>query len=152
MNGSKLLHASAVALIGTFLSGQAEADPLSASLTLDSVALRSTDRLVVTVTGTYTCGPIVVDDPNSDFGTLEIFVSQAAGQSITRGSGGRLLQCDGNSQEFEVLVFANDRPWHGGQARASGSVFVQDCTTEFQCDNAGASAEGPIHVRGGENE
>jgi len=144
MKGSKLV--AAAALVSAFISGPAEADHLTASLTFDPDASRSQDRLVITVTGTYTCGPMVGGFGGFAFAFID--VSQAAGQSIIRGFAGFEPQCDDTLQTFEVEVGADNRPWKGGKARAHGGVFVEDCT-EFECHSAFGEATTTIRVGGG---
>ena len=141
---------SATALLGAFAAAQAEAAP-TASLSLDPTASVIANRVAFTVTGTYTCGPVVVDNPNSDFADLTINVSQAAGQSLAHGVGalGGLL-CDGNPQTFAIPVQAEDRPFHGGAAFADGSLFVQDCTADqSSCEQASARTQVQIRITGG---
>jgi hypothetical protein len=140
MKGIKLV--TAAALVSALISGPAKADHLSASITIDPDASRSRDRLIITVTGTYSCGP------SFSFAQGFVEVSQAAGQSIIRGFGFFEPQCDGTLQTFEADVGADIRPWKGGKARARGVVFVEECT-EFECESTFAEATSTIHIGGG---
>jgi hypothetical protein len=147
MKVSKLVAAAALA--SAFISGGAEADHLTASLTIDPDASRTPDRLAVIVTGSYSCDGIVEDNPGNDVAFIQIDVSQAAGQSITRGIAGSAAHCDGTLQTFEIQVPADNRPWKGGRARAHGLLFVQDCDIFGQCENTTAEAASTVRLGGG---
>jgi hypothetical protein len=155
MRASKLFVFGAVTLLGAVAGSDAEADHLSASVTLDPTASRFTDRLVITVTGSYSCDPFVPDNPGTDFASGFIEVRQAAGRGITLGGGFFQPQCDGNSQMFEsnvpvdIFMAPDAGPWHGGPAHGVVSLFVQDCEPGFiNCHNAFSIAEGTIRLTG----
>ncbi|HEY2989413.1 MAG TPA: hypothetical protein VGL11_16895 [Candidatus Binatia bacterium] len=124
---------------------------LSASLTIDPVATRTTDRLVVIVTGSYTCGPVPQPQPNEGSNFADIFVSveQASGRSIAQGENGVFAVCDGNPQTFEISIHSENIPWHGGQARAIGALFVQQCDEFFNCESARSDVDVQIKLQGG---
>ena len=54
---------------------------ISAAVAIDRVATMSTDRLVITLTGRYTCGPLPQPQPTlgATFASASGQVSQAAG-------------------------------------------------------------------------
>lgn len=142
---------SVVTIISAFAIGHAQADHLSVSLTVDPTATLSTDRIVVTVRGTVTCGPLLPPDiPGLDFGNIFLVMRQASGRSITQGLGFFEPLCDGTSERFESLVPADQMPWHGGLARVNASANVQDCNEFFQCENAFSTVDTQIKVRGGQ--
>jgi hypothetical protein len=150
MRHSTLSIAGAAMLVGAFFGGRAEADHLAVTVSLDPEVSRFTDRLVLTVTGAYSCNPIMVDpDLGTDFASGFIEVRQASGQAITTGYGYFEPLCDGNLQEFDARVAAGERPWHGGQAHAIVSVYEQDCEPGYvNCHNAFATAEGTVRLGG----
>jgi hypothetical protein len=140
MKGRKLVTAAALAI--ALISVPAEADHLFASLTIDPDASRSPEHLVITVTGTYTCGP------TSTYENAQIEVTQAVGGKIIRGVSGFQPQCDGTLQTYEVNVAAENRAWKGGRARARGTLYIQDCN-EFFCEDTFADASTSIRLGGG---
>ncbi len=155
MNQKILFWVGVTAVIIALTIGHAGASHLSASLAIDPTANLSTDRIVVTVHGTYTCGPILpeVPFPGTDFGNLFVDVRQASGQSITEGFGNlstfSTLICDGALHPFQVLVPASEIPWHGGLARVNASISVQDCDQFFQCENASSTVDAQLKIQGG---
>jgi len=118
---------------------------LTASITFDRRAVRSTDRLNVTLTGNYTCGPLA-DQGGSGFGEFSGALSQAAGRQVASTIFGVAPTCDGFAHAFQADVPASNIPWHGGQARVTGSMFVQDCSV-FPCETASATVNAQISIR-----
>jgi len=123
---------------------------ISAAVTVDRVATLSTDRLVITLTGRYTCGPLPQPQPTlgSTFAGATGQVSQAAGRDIAEGGFGFTPICDALEHTFQANVLAGNIPWHGGPARARVNVFVQLCDEFFNCQQANATADMQISVRG----
>jgi hypothetical protein len=123
------------------------ADPI-AFITVDPSAIKSTDRLAVLVSGTYTCGPL---DPEASDVFAGVELTQASGREINRGFG--TIEnpiCDGQPQEFESLVtpyYYSGSPWHGGSARAEGflDIFIFDPC----CEDLRASSNSQVKIRGG---
>jgi hypothetical protein len=126
---------------GILAANLAVANPISASFTVDPNAALSLDRLVVTVTGTYICGPILSGDEGFGFGQLSIAVSQPAGRQIATGSNSTTqLVCDGTSQVFEMQVQTENIPLHPGPATVHGNIFVQSCPFVGNCEQAFSDA------------
>jgi hypothetical protein len=126
---------------GILAANPAVANPISASFTVDRTAALSLDRLVVTVTGTYICGPILSGDEGFGFGQLTITVSQPAGRQIATGwNATTQLECDGTSQDFEMQVQTGNIPLHAGPATVHGNIFVQSCPFSGNCEQVFSDA------------
>jgi uncharacterized protein DUF6299 len=123
------------------LAGQARAQ-ISASIAFDRTGDVSTDRLNVTLTGHYTCGPI----SESGFGSFSGALAQAAGRQVAETIFGIQTVCDGTQHSFQVDVPASNIPWHGGPARITGSLFVQDCSV-FPCESAQSTVNVQVKLR-----
>lgn len=123
---------------------------ISAVVAVDSVATMSTDRLVITLTGRYTCGPLPQPQPTlgATFATASGQVSQADGRDIGQGGFGFIPTCDAAEHAFQTNVLAGNIPWHGGPARARVTLFVQLCDQFFNCQQANATADTQISIRG----
>ena len=132
-----------VGLIVLFAAGQAFGQTLSASITFDRVASLSTDRLNVTLTGHYTCGPL---PPDSGITTFSGALSQASGRQVASTIFSVLTTCDATDHAFQSDVPASNIPWHGGLARVTGSLFVQDCSV-FPCETAQANVNVQVRLR-----
>ncbi len=127
-----------------------QSSTISAAVAVDGVAAVSTDRLVITLTGRYTCGPLPQPQPTlgATFATAMGQVSQAAGRAIAEGGFGFTPICDALEHTFQANVLATNIPWHGGPARARVNLFVQLCDQFFNCQQASATADMQISVRG----
>ncbi|MDX1406161.1 MAG: hypothetical protein R3192_16600 [Woeseiaceae bacterium] len=128
------------------------ADHLDASLSIESVARLTSDRLVVFVTGTYKCGPMdTTPNPFVDVTFVNVIVRQASGRVINQGFGGANLICDDTTRSFQAP--ASDQllvPWHGGLARVRADIIMQDCDESFDnCHFFNTSVESQIKIRGG---
>ncbi|HEY6946203.1 MAG TPA: hypothetical protein VI431_13775 [Candidatus Acidoferrum sp.] len=123
---------------------------ISAVVAVDNVAIMSTDRLVITLTGRYTCGPLPQPQPTlgATFATASGQVSQADGRDIGQGGFGFIPICDASEHTFQANVQAGNIPWHGGLARARITLFVQLCDQFFNCQQATATADTQISIRG----
>ena len=123
---------------------------ISATVAVDNVATMSTDRLEITLTGRYTCGPLPQPQPTlgATFATASGQVSQADGRTIGQGGFGFIPTCDASEHTFQANVQAGNIPWHGGLARARVTLFVQLCDQFFNCQQANATADTQITVRG----
>jgi len=117
-----VICACAIAL----LSNHAQAATL---LSIDEKAKLSTNHLVITVTGTYSCGLDEFGQPEAV--AIVISVRQAAGKSIAFGYHTLTPVCDGTLKQFSADVVAQadvngnvSAPFHGGPARADAHVFV----------------------------
>ena len=138
-----MTNRSVATVVGLFVIlavGQASA-ALSASITFDNVASLTTDHLNVTLTGHYTCGPV---PPGSGIFPFSGALSQASGRQVASTIFSVLTTCDGTEHAFQTDVPATNIPWHGGKARVTGSLFVQDCSV-FPCDTAQANVN--VQVR-----
>ena len=123
---------------------------ISATVAVDNVATMSTDRLVITLTGRYSCGPLPQPQPTlgATFATASGQVSQADGRDIAQGGFGFIPTCDASEHTFQANVLAGNIPWHGGLARARVTLFVQLCDQFFNCQQANATADTQISFRG----
>ena len=143
-------------IIGIFLAmtlptvTHAQSPSLSATITVDRIAVVSTDRLVVTLTGTYTCGPLPQPQPTigATFAGAQGQLTQAAGRAITEGGFAFTPVCDLNLHNFQTSVHAENMPWHGGPARVRVTLNVQECDEFFNCQFASATADVQINIRG----
>ena len=131
-----------------FFSGEAVADPLRAAITIDPIANLSSDHLVVTMSGTYSCGPLPQPQEGSNFAFVTGSLAQASGREIATGSLGFQPLCDDQLHPFELGVHAGNIPWHGGKARVTATLSVQLCEF-FPCETASSSLDQQISVRGG---
>lgn len=129
------------------------ASSISATISVDSKAKLSTDRLQVVVSGTYTCGPLPQPQPNfgATFATAGFTLLQASGREVAvsqMGFFGPL--CDGSPQTFQTAMIAGSLPWHGGPARLTGSLNVQLCD-QFgnNCEFANAVINTQVQISGG---
>ncbi len=142
---------TAGALLCAFAAGYAQAG--SVSISLDKKASLASDRITLTVIGSYSCSPVEVINPQTDFTSVSIQVRQASGRSITTGGGflyttnGDLV-CDDTTRTFQSVVSADQQPWHGGQAYAVGTIESQSCPTFF-CDHSSARTQSQIQISGG---
>ena len=134
--------ATVLGLLLFLAAPQANSQSLSASITFDRIASLSTDRLNVTLTGHYLCGPI----PQPTFTTFSGALSQASGRQVASTIFSVLTTCDGTDHAFQVDVPASNIPWHGGLARVTGSLFVQDCSV-FPCETAQANVNLQVKLR-----
>ncbi len=127
-----------------------QSSTISAAVAIDRVATMSTDRLVITLTGRYTCGPLPQPQPTlgGTFASASGQVSQAAGRDIAQGGFGFTPLCDALEHTFQANVLAGNIPWHGGPARARLNVFVQLCDEFFNCQQASATADMQVNVQG----
>ncbi len=145
-------RALAVAVLAAAAVEYVKADPLSASIMVDRSATMTTDRLVVIVTGSYSCGPLPQPQPmfGTTFADAGGSVQQASGRTITNGEFGFIPLCDGAQHTYRAQAFASNMPWHGGLARASVNLHVVLC-----CDESGnqefadASVNAGITIQGG---
>ena len=143
-----------VVLLGLSLAicPQVFAEDLSATISVDPVAFKSNDKLLVTISGTYSCGPIPQPQgPGSTFANFSGSLSQASGRNITQGGFGMQPLCDGQIQEFETGVHPDYIPWHGGKARVIAFIFVQKCDQFYDCENVNISIDEQVSIRGGGN-
>ena len=108
------------------LSNQAQA---ATSLSINDNAKLANNHLVVTVTGSYSCGLDAFGQPETI--ALVISVKQAAGKSIAFGSRSLTPVCDGTQKQFSIEVVAQSdsggnvsAPFHGGPARVEALAFV----------------------------
>jgi hypothetical protein len=69
-------------------------------------------------------------------GDVGVSVAQRRGREVIRGSGGAALTCDGRARTYNVVVFADFRPFKVGEAVAFASVFI---CSEFDCVFASTS-------------
>ena len=108
------------------ISGQAFAQ-LSATLATDNTAGRTTDRLEIILTGSYTCGPLPAPEVTG-FANISGNVSQASGRLIASGFFfvDVSTTCDTAQHTFQVRVPTGNIPWHGGLARVMATLFVID--------------------------
>ena len=140
-----------IALMSMFASAHAIAEPLVASISIDPDAIVTSDRLLVTIHGTYACGPVPSGPAGANYADIDGAVSQAAGRDITRGS--FFLRpdvvCDGLPQAFEASVVASSLPFHGGLARANASLYVERCDEFFNCETARSETNVQIKIKGG---
>ncbi|GEM_PF-5029244 len=136
---------------GLFLHGAAAAETLTAVLSVDPVAKISNDRLVITITGTYRCGPIPASQSPSNWGMLSGTLAQVAGREIAKADWGLQPVCDNQPQTFEYGVHATTIPWHGGKIRVTARLNVQVCQDYSTCDTASSSVDQQLSIRGGNN-
>lgn len=130
-----------------FFSGKAVADPLSATLTINPDATLSSDRLVVTISGTYSCSPL--PQAESAFATITVNVSQASGRQVAAsGFFGVQPICDGQLHPFKAGAHASNIPWHGGKGRVMANLFIQSCESS-PCETVTSSVDKPVSIRGG---
>lgn len=124
---------------------------ITATISVDSRASLSPDRIQVIVSGTYTCGPLPQPQPNigATFAFGDFNLSQAAGRDVAQALGGFAALCDGLPQVFQVPIFATTIPWHGGKARLVGNLYVQLCDEFFNCEFANASINTAVRISGG---
>lgn len=132
-------------------SAHAQTPTISATFIVDPVANMTTDRLAITLTGRYTCGPLPQPQPSqgSTFAGVQGQVSQAAGRDIAEGGFGFTPVCDAVEHAFQTNVGAGNIPWRGGLARVRASLFVQLCDEFFNCQQVSAAVDMKISVRGG---
>ncbi len=143
---SRVLTVSFVSLILVLQAfGQTS---LTAVLSIDPVAVKSTDRLNVTLTGRYICGPLPQPQPTigATFASISGTVSQASGRQIGSNMFSVTPTCDMTERTFEASVAASNLPWHGGLGRARVMLNVQNCEN-YPCDIATASQDVQIHIR-----
>ena len=149
----KLKVAAAAAAVACFVVpiGEAHASHLSASFAFNRSADKSTDRIVLTVRGTYECGPLPQPQPPSGatFASINVVVVQAQGRDIARGESSLTPICDAVPRDFTLQILATEFPWHGGQARAIGTLFIQECDEAFNCEQVSANANVQIRISGG---
>ena len=139
-----------VATIAAFLSTQSIASDLVATITINPDAVVTTDHLVVTIHGNYTCGPFTLPDPyGMNWAYLQGSVKKATGRSITEGEFWFTPVCDGILQSFQASVPAYTIPWHGGKGRASAIIDVRRCDEFYNCENATGSTDVQITIKGG---
>lgn len=148
----KLLAFAGIITVTTFSVSPAHADHLNATLNVDPDASVTTDRLVVFVTGTYTCGPLdITPNPQGDFTAISVVVRQASGRDVNQGFGFAPVTCDDTLRTFQAP--ATDQilvPWHGGQARVNATLSMQDCDEFFiDCHLLNISEERQIKIKGG---
>jgi len=139
-----------VILCGLVLSVSARPQSISATFSVDPVATKSTDRLVVTLTGKYTCGPLPQPQPpiGATFAGAEGQLNEAAGRDIAEGGFAFTPTCDAVEHTFQANVLSNNIPWHGGQARVRADLFVQLCDQFGNCQQVRASVDMQISIRG----
>src|SRR6266571_6310489 len=96
-----------------------QSSSISAAVAIDRVATVSQDRLVITLNGRYTCGPLPQPQPTQGgtFAFASGQVSQAAGRDIAEGTFGFTPICDALEHTFQANAQAVNIPWHGGLAR-----------------------------------
>lgn len=145
----KLGLATVAALVTLIAAGQVHSQdqPLTASIAFDPAAMLSNDRINVTLTGRYTCGPLRAAEPGS--GTFAGFsgsLLRASGRQVASTIFGLQLTCDGTEKAFQVDVPALEIPWHGGPARVRGSLTVQDCTS-YPCDTTQVNVNTQVKLR-----
>jgi len=134
------------------ITGLAAADPPIARISIDAVAAMSNDRLDITVSGRYTCGPLPQPQPpylGPSFASVSGSVDQASGRDVAQGQLFFEPICDGLEHTFEVAVPASIIPWHGGPARVRAMITVQRCDPSFDCEQATGTVDAQIKVRGG---
>jgi hypothetical protein len=133
------------------VAGQAYADHLTAQIALSPSAQMTTDHVVLTLAGTYLCGPLPQPQPTigGTFAGLNATVWQAQGRDLAQGTSGITPVCDGAVHEFQLTVLASAFPWRGGQARAIAQLFVQQCDEFFNCEQVTGSTNVKIQIRGG---
>ena len=124
---------------------------ITATISVNSQAILSSDRIQVIVSGTYTCGPLPQPQPTlgATFAFADFSLSQAAGRDVAQALGGFAALCDGLPQVFQAPIFATTIPWHGGKARLVGSLYVQLCDEFFNCEFANASINTAVRISGG---
>ena len=145
----KLLFVIACVLLASF-SARAQSPTISAVFSVDPVATKATDRLVITLTGRYTCGPLPQPQPTqgSTFAGVNGQVSQAAGRDIAEGGFAFTPVCDAVEHVFQANVQTGNIPWHGGPARVRASLFVQLCDEFFNCQQVNAAVDMQVSIRG----
>jgi hypothetical protein len=128
----------------------AQSPSISAAFSVDGTAIMATDRLVITLTGTYTCGPLPQPQPpqGGTFAGVQGSVGQAAGRDIAEGGFGFTPICDAVEHTFQANVQAGNIPWHGGKARVRANLFVQLCDEFFNCQQATSAVDKQISIRG----
>lgn len=148
---TRKLSALFIVVISTFISAHSVAEPLLASVAIEPDAVVTTDRVVVTVHGSYTCGPLPPSEPfGSNFAFIDGQVRQASGRNITQGSFFVSAPlCDGLPQSFQASAPASLIPWHGGLGRAQATISVQRCDEFYNCENSSASTDVQIKITGG---
>ena len=128
----------------------AQSPSISAALSVDRTATMATDRLVITLTGRYTCGPLPQPQPptGSTFAGVQGSLSQAAGRDIAEGGFAFTPICDEVEHTFQTNVLSDNIPWHGGNARVRANLFVQLCDEFFNCQQATSAVDMHISIRG----
>ncbi len=145
---NKRVVLSIVVAVLLWFSGSAMADPLSAALTIDPIANLSSDHLVVTLSGTYRCGPLPQPQGGFNFAFVMGALAQASGREIAGAALSFEPLCDDLAHPFELGVHAQNIPWHGGKARLTANLSVQSCQN-FPCETASSSVDQQISIRGG---
>jgi len=149
---NKILAIIACVLLsmGQSVSAYAQSPSISAVFFVDRSATKATDRVVITLTGTYTCGPLPQPQPTqgSTFAGVNGSVSQAAGRDIAEGGFAFTPICDAVEHTFQTNVQADNIPWHGGPARVRASLFVQLCDEFSNCQQVNSAVDMQISIRG----
>jgi hypothetical protein len=120
-----VVAAAALALVGPGLVSLAPA--ASAAPTLQVTV--SSARLVpgglqVTLSGRYTCGPF---SAGSDYGVVDLTLTQSAGGSSTTGYGYLFLNvCDGAAHGWSTTVDSVGAPFVAGRGQVTGSGYACD--------------------------
>lgn len=136
------------AALAQLSSDYAYADSLSAAISIDSTGVLSSDHLVVTISGTYRCGPLPQPQGGMSFATFSCNLSQASGREIATGTVGFDPVCDDQVHPIELPVHAQNIPWHGGKARVMANLNVQSCGT-YPCETVSSTVDKGISIKGG---
>jgi hypothetical protein len=151
-NSMEVRKAISIIAIAICLScTNAVAADLSAVMSIDKTAQLASDRLYVLITGTYTCGPLEQPQPTvgSTYSEMSGSLRQASGREIAESQFYYQPLCDGQTHSFEVGVQPENIPWHGGNARVQGSIYVQQCDEFYECDTAQGETNVQIKIQGG---
>lgn len=143
---SILAFSAACALI----SAQANA-AVSVDLSIDPIATKTTDRILLTMTGTYNCS-LGNETPSYSSTALRGSIHRAVGRTVERvnvnfPTGGDLI-CDGTDHVYTATAIATSSPWSGGKAHVFAEFEITDCGL-YTCERKLLNVDQSIRISGG---